>query len=95
MVKMQIVTAINLEKLYDFTERKPEKASCRLLKQILDFYNINAKLIASINPDLEYTVICRDNDIEYVDVDIDTLLKDCEYVIQLNDGYEIAYACVE
>jgi hypothetical protein len=91
MVKIQIVTTIDLSKLYDFTEEKPKRASCELLNFILGYYNIKAKLVASTNPDIGKTIVCKGSE----DVDIDSLLKDCEYIIELFDGYETAYACIE
>ena len=91
---MQRRIKINLEELYDISY--PEESAVRLLAEILRFYKIKAKAIYGINPDVEKVFTLNpDGTLGYVDVDIDVVLRDCEIVVELFDGYETAYACVE
>jgi hypothetical protein len=86
---------IDLSKLYDLATRVDE-SSARLLKSILQYYNIDVNEIYAINPDIEKTIVLdASNKIEFVDNDIDAVLAECENIVELHDGYETAYACLD
>jgi hypothetical protein len=85
---------IDLSKLYELTDRVDE-SSARLLKSILKHYNISVNKIYAVNPDIEQTIVLDASDkIEFVDNDIDTVLAECENIVEIFDGYETAYACI-
>ena len=87
---------INLSKLYWLTENVSE-TSAKLLKEILDYYNLKYDAIYAENPDLEQAVVMRkDSDvIGYENIDTKKLRKECKGVIvELFDGYEIAFTCI-
>ena len=87
---------INLSKLYWLSENV-SKTSARLLKHILEYYNLNYNTIYAENPDLEQTVVVRkDNDvIGYENIDTEKLKEECKgTIIELFDGYETAFTCV-
>jgi hypothetical protein len=87
---------INLSKLYWLTENV-SRTSVRLLKEILDYYNLKYDAIYAENPDLEQAVVMRkDSDvIGYENIDTKKLRKECKGVIvELFDGYETAFTCI-
>jgi len=89
---------IDLSKLYGLTDRVDE-SSARLLKAILEYYNISVNKIYAVNPDIEQTIVLdvSSDRIDYIDNDIDAVLNtlNCENIVELFDGYETAYACTD
>jgi hypothetical protein len=91
---------INLSKLYWLTDRVDE-SSAKLLRKILDYYNLNYDVIYAENPDIERTITLKKGayTIEFVDTDADEIRKkmkkECKGVlVELFDGYETAFTCV-
>ena len=87
---------INLSKLYWLTDNV-SKSSAKLLREILNYYNLKYDTIYAENPDIEHTIILKKDayTIEFGDVDTKKLKKECKGVIvELFDGYETAFACV-
>jgi hypothetical protein len=93
--QIKIRIRIDLSKLYDLATRVDE-SSARLLKSILQYYNISVNKIYAINPDIEQTIVLdvSSDKIVFVDNDIDELLQECENIVEIFDGYETAYACI-
>jgi hypothetical protein len=86
-------TQNKIERLYELTDRIDE-SSVRLMKAILDYYNLKTNAIYAINPDIEKTIVLKNDVIDYEDIDIEDVLKDCDVIVELFDGYETAFACI-
>jgi len=87
---------INLSKLYWLTDRV-DKSSARLLREILEYYDLDYDVIYAESPDIEQTIVLKKNadTIEFADVDTKKLRKECKgVVVELFDGYETAFACI-
>ena len=87
---------INLSKLYWLTENVSE-TSAKLLKEILDYYNLKYDAIYAENPDLEQVIVLKkdNNVIGYENIDTKKVRKECKGVIvELFDGYETAFTCI-
>jgi len=87
---------INLSKLYWLTENV-SKSSAKLLREILDYYNLKYDIIYAESPDLEQVVVMRkDSDvIGYENIDTKKVRKECKgTIVELFDGYETAFTCI-
>jgi hypothetical protein len=87
---------INLSKLYWLTD-KVSKTSARLLREILNYYNLKYDVIYAENPDIERTIVLRRDayTIGYEDIDTKKLRKECKGIlVELFDGYETAFTCI-
>jgi hypothetical protein len=87
---------INLSKLYWLTGNVSE-SSAKLLREILNYYNLKYDIIYAENPDIEHIVVLKKDayTVEFGDIDTKKVKKECKGVIvELFDGYETAFACV-
>jgi len=85
-----------LNKLYWLTNRV-DKSSAELLREIVEYYNLNYDTIYAENPDLEQTIVLKkgSNVIGYENIDTKKVKKECKGVIvELFDGYETAFTCI-
>jgi hypothetical protein len=92
------VVRINLEELYMLSHDVKESA-VRLLARILKYYGLKADAVYGVSPDIEKTIVLRDDSLMFVDESIDAIMREkftkCRAVVELFDGYESAYACVK
>jgi predicted GH43/DUF377 family glycosyl hydrolase len=87
---------INLSKLYWLTDKVSE-SSAKLLREILNYYNLKYDVIYAESPDIEHTIVLKKDayTIEFGDVDTKKVKKECKGVIvELFDGYETAFTCI-
>ena len=87
---------IDLSKLYWLAE-DVSMTSAKLLRHILEYYNLKYDVIYAESPDVERTIILRRDacTIEFGDVDTKKVRKECKGVIvELFDGYETAFTCI-
>jgi hypothetical protein len=91
---------INLSKLYWLADNVSE-SSAKLLRKILDYYNLSYDTIYAESPDLERTIVLKKGTyaIEFVDTSAEEirkkLKKECKGVfVELFDGYETAFTCI-
>jgi hypothetical protein len=76
---------------------KVSKTSARLLREILNYYNLKYDVIYAESPDFERTIVLKKgaHTIEFEDIDTKKLKKECKgVVVELFDGYEIAFTCI-
>ena len=92
------VVRINLEELYTLSKGVKESA-VQLLARILQYYDLKADAIYGISPDIAETIVLRGGRLEKVGESIEAIMrrefKKCRAIVELFDGYERAYACVE
>jgi len=87
---------IDLSKLYRLAE-DVGTTPAKLLKHILEYYDLKYDVIYTESPDFERTIILRRGayTIEFGDVDTKKVRKECRGVIvELFDGYETAFTCI-
>jgi hypothetical protein len=76
---------------------KVSKTSAKLLREILNYYNLRYDVIYAENPDIERTIVLKKDayTIGYENVDTKKLRKECKgTLVELFDGYETAFTCI-
>jgi hypothetical protein len=95
----RIIRIYDLAELYDIAPMPSETAADLLLK-ILEYYKLTPRLRGDVvygtSPDVgTYALDINTNKISHYSFNVDDVLRDCPTVVELWDGYEFAWACLE
>jgi hypothetical protein len=89
----------DVAELYDIAPM-PDETAADLLLRILEYYKLDSRVRGGVvygkSPDVgTYVLNVETGKIDHYHLDIDSKLRDCPTVVELWDGYEHAWACLE
>jgi hypothetical protein len=89
----------DVAELYDIAPM-PSETAAHLLRKILEHYKLDGRVRGDViygkSPDVGTYVLKVDTgEVLHYRLDIENELRDCPTVVELWDGYEFAWACLE
>jgi len=89
----------DVAELYDIAPM-PSETAAHLLLKVLEYYKLGDRVRGGVvygkSPDVGTYVLSVDTgELDHYEFDVGDKLRDCPIVVELWDGYEFAWACLE